>query len=371
MIGLAHAPGALALVLALSGCTAAPATTGSGSTPPASAAGGSAAPSASGSATAAAATAETPATTPSALPSVADGLVLAEPVAAAPAWRPAFALPYGDAPGRLGTSLGGDGEGVRWGPGYGVEVPDGSWWILDSGHRRLAHYADGGAYLGQVVLPASFLHQGVYVQWAHPVALNDGTVVLVSTTVDAPALLLLAPAGTLSRVTLSRDVMFSYTDGSALYGFDSDQRGVRVDPHTGLVTAVDAFPDRSGRPFTLRVAAGELGVTRAGASRTLPVTAAAYAGRTVHPAIEVAAAADGTLLVLVSGIVELAAGDARDVAGLVTIDAQGRVRAPVAVPVLTSPSDPADGARLGVRPGGSSPWLMVVDADALRVYRPA
>jgi len=371
------AAAALALAVALSTCSGQPPTTTTTTTTTTASASTSGAAGPSTGATSGAPSTATASTTtpvpssPSAQPTYVDAIVLAEPAASAPAWRLAFELPYGDAPGRLGTSLGGDGAGIRWGPSYGVQVGDGTWWFLDNAHRRLAHYSAAGAYLDEVTLPASVLQQGEYVQWAHPVALDDGTVVLTSTSVDAPGLLLLRPDRSLRKVTQSREAAAAYSDGKALFGFDPEGAPVRIDPGSGAVTPAAAFVTRDGRPFVLTVGAGSLTIEYGGGTRTLPVRAAAYPGQTVHPSLQAASGCDGALWVLVLGIVEPASGDARDVAGLVRIDASRRVEAPLAVPKTSSASDPADGSHVGVRAGDAAPWLMFVDVDALRVYRPA
>ena len=313
----------------------------------------------------------TPATTPSASPSPTfiDEIILAEPSAIAPNWSLLFALPYGNAPERLGTSLGGDGEGIRWGPEYGTQMPDGTWWFLDAAHMRLAQFADDGTYRSEVKLPKKFLAQGQYFQWASPQALADGTLVLVSTSLSGASLLLMAPNRTLSRVPLKEQVGLLTTDGRYLYGFNQSQRTVRVDPRNGAITRVKAFAGQSGDTFTLAVGDHDLRITRGTASRTLPVQAAGLKNLDIHPWIQAAAGADGTLAVFIAGLVEETVGNAHDVAGFITIDQQGRVGAVESVPDPFSDSDPGGGSHVGVRLGDSRPWLMFVDTDALRVYR--
>lgn len=313
----------------------------------------------------------TPATTPSASPSPTfiDEIVLAEPSTIAPNWSLLFELPYGDAPDRLGTSLGGDGEGIRWGPEYGTQLPDGTWWFLDAAHMRLAQFGDDGTYRSEVKLPKKFLAQGQYFQWASPQALADGTLVLVSTSLSGASLLLMAPDRTLSRVPMKEQVGLLITDGRYLYGFDHSQRTIRVDPRNGAITRVKAFAGQSGDTFALAVGDHDLRITRGMSSRTVPVHAAGLKNLDIHPWIQAAAAADGTLAVFISGMVEETVGNARDVAGFVTVDRQGRVSPVESVPDPFSDSDPGGGSHVGVRLGDSRPWLMFVDTDALRVYR--
>ena len=132
----------------------------------------------------------------------------------------------------MGTSPAG--EGLILGPSYGVQVPNRTWWYADAAKLRLAHYGDTGAYLGQVKLPGKYLHLG-YFQWQNPVALKDGSVVLTSTTIDSPALLLLSPKKKLSKVKLARFVNVVISDGTYLYGFDENGKKVRVTKRSGAV----------------------------------------------------------------------------------------------------------------------------------------
>lgn len=295
-----------------------------------------------------------------------DELVLTEPGSFGPGWSELFALPYGDAPEQLGTSLGG--EDLQWGPSYGTQLPDGTWWFLDTAHFRLAHYSETGGYLGEVRIPERYLAGGEYVQYATPVALGDGTVVLQCTTIDDPAMLLLTPDGGLARVPLPGFVAVKGTDGSRLYGFDEQGDPVRVDPRAGTVTAVDAFAGQAIAGYHVSVTRGRLELTLPQVTLDLPVKAAGRETSTVYLSLEAAPGADGVLNLLVGGMIEDEPGEISDVTGFVRINPEGRGLVE-SIPLLTSPSDPGDGLRLGVRLGDSRPWLMVIDSDALRVYR--
>lgn len=347
----------LALGLAAVGCT-----TGATPTPPPSP------PSTSASTPTGSPSATTSAPTPAPAERFTDldEIVLSEPSALEASWHELFTLPYGDAPEQLGTSPGG--EGLEWGPSYGTQVPDGTWWFLDTAHARLAHYSETGGYLGEVPIPERFLAGGQYVQWATPLALGDGTVVLQSTSPDEPGMLLLTPEGSLSRVPLPGFVGVKVTDGTTLYGFDEEGGIVGVDPRTGALARTDAFAGQAIPGYTLSVGAGRIELTRPGVGLNLPVTMAGRESSTVHLGLEAADGTDGVLNLLVSGIVEVSAGEAVDAVGFVRIDAAGRGIVETVGP-LTSPADPADGLRLGVRLGDDRPWLMVIGSDAVRVYR--
>lgn len=310
-----------------------------------------------------------PAVAPQAVPRVTRNIALRTPSTLSSKWKALAAIPYGTPVDRLGTSLGGDGGGILWGPSYGVQVPDGTWWYADAAKLRLAHYADDGAYLGQVKLPPQYLGQGVYFQWQNPQALADGTVVLTSTTIDEPALLLLSPTGTLSKVALPEFVSVRISNGHRLYGFGETGQLLRIAPRTGTVTPVSAFAGQGGRTFRISTAPGRIDVSRPGVNLRIRLSSADHPGRTVHPSIEVAMGATGRLWILVIGIVDVSADRADTVIGLFNVDTAGDLSLVYKVRTPTSGSDPGDGYHLGVRHGGTRPWLMFVDTDALRTYR--
>lgn len=145
---------------------------------------------------------------------VTRSVVLRKPGPLSSSWRRIARIGYGTPLARLGTSPGGDNGSIDFGPSYGTQVPDNTWWYADAAKRRLAHYTDDGTYLGQVVLPAKYLAQGIYFQWQNPQPLADGTVVLTSTTAGSASLLLLSPTQTLRKVKLDRLVNVQLSDGT-------------------------------------------------------------------------------------------------------------------------------------------------------------
>ncbi len=302
-------------------------------------------------------------------PTFIDRILLSTPSTIGPGWSQVFALPYGDNPDQLGTSLGGDGEGVRWGPDYGTQMPDSTWWFLDAAHRRLAQFSDTGQYLSDLVLPKKYLADGQYFQYASPFALADQTLVLVGTSIEPPSLLLVAPDRKLTRVRLAEWIGLLTTDGTWLYGFDEQERMVRVNPRTGAVSRVTAFTGQSGDTYSLAVGTNRLMITRGSTKRTVPVRAADNPTSDVHPWVQATMGADGVLAVLIAVTEEEEPGKARTLAGFVTIDRQGRVTPVETVPDLSSEADGGNGSHVGVRYGDSRPWLMFIDKDALRVYR--
>ncbi|HSO71003.1 MAG TPA: hypothetical protein VLQ67_15380 [Arachnia sp.] len=308
---------------------------------------------------------------PSASPSLLDfttaqTVLLPEFHELAPPWEEVFALPYGEGEDQLGTSPGG--EGLEWGPSYGTQLPDGTWWFLDTANFRLAHFDEAGSYLGDAPFPEEHLAQGEFLQWQSPQALADGTVMLQSTTPDRPGMLRMAPDGTFSRVELDRFPGLKATDGTSLFGFDEDGRPVVVDPADGSLAQVDSFAGQGGLSYFVEAEPGSVSVQVGDLSLPIPLQAADHPDALVYPSIEAATGTDGVLTLLVSGIAEVETGVAVDASAVLRINAAGAGTVE-SVPMLTSEADPGDGARLGIRLGDDRPWLMVVDADALRVYR--
>lgn len=295
-------------------------------------------------------------------------ILLQAPGDLVPGWAALFSIPYGVTEDRLGTSLGGDGEGIAWGPSYGTQLSDGTWWFLDTAKLRLAHFDEKGGYLGTAPLPKDHLAQGEFFQWQSPQALADGSLVLQSTTPDRPGLLRLDPDGAFSQVDMDAFVGLQTTDGATLFGFDEQGSPVAVDPSDGTISPVDHFTGQVGLAYSVEAEPGSI-LVGVGTLRTaIPIESAEHPEALVHPAIEAATGSDGVLTVLVSGIVEVEPGAAVDTQALLRIDATGRGTVEPLLP-LTSASDPGDGARLGIRLGDDRPWLMVVGEDALQVYR--
>lgn len=302
-----------------------------------------------------------------AAPLVIRTLVLRRPGSLGPNWARIQKIGYGAKVAQLGTSAGG--ENLVWGPGYGAQVPDRTWWYADAAKKRLARYGNRGRYLGQVKLPKKYLAQGRYFQWADPIALADGSVVLTSTTIDSPALLRLTPSERLKTVPMTRYVHLVVSDGTSLYGFDANGKQVRVNPRTGKITTVKAFKGQGGRPFTLTAAAGHLLLTRPAVNLRFDLVDADHPSLVVHPSVEATMSANGKLWILVTGIVEVTPDDAHDVIGIFSVDADGNSSPARRVRTPTSDSDPGDGKHLGVRHGGSRPTVMFIDTDAARVFR--
>ncbi|MGA7270781.1 MAG: hypothetical protein WB239_06895 [Acidimicrobiia bacterium] len=291
-----------------------------------------------------------------------------------PAWSEALFVGYGPDEGLLGTASGG--ENLELGPDYGAQAPDGIWWFLDAAKRRLAHYSETGDYLGAVEMPSAYLAQGQYFQHQLPHVLDDGTLVAQRMSSDSTTLLLLEGSD-LSTVGTSVGFTLKFDDGKWLYGFanqpnEGDVRvPARVDPHSGTVETVDWFETRAGSRFSLEVQGDHLMLALPDA----PAAPAydlrlAYAGDpsvSAYGSVEVTSAEDGTLFFYIVGGTDSGVGG--QLAGFVSVAADGEISAVEPTPDPFTPADPGSPAHLGIRPGTSVPWIMIVGADGVHVFR--
>lgn len=285
-------------------------------------------------------------------------------------WGVPVVMPYGEAEDQLGTSLGGDGEGIWWGPRYGTIAPDGTWWILDGAKFRFAHYDSTGTYLGAVAIPPEHLVSGRYMQWQYPLALADGTIVTFRLEGAGGSVLLLLEDGDFREVALDRQFGLKTDDGVLLYGFGADNELLAVDPTTGTVTEVDAFRNRAGEPYrqerdgtTLAFALPDRGV-----EHRWPQVAA-ETGAPAAGAISLASTPDGRLHLFVDGAAQDDETTGRS--GYAIIEATGDLRTTEATREPWSESDDGSGSRLVARPGGDEVWFIAIDTDAVRLYRRA
>lgn len=291
-------------------------------------------------------------------------VVLEEPGEIDSAWMEALVLPYGDDEEHLGTSPGGDGEGIMWGPNYGVQMPDGTWWFLDSARLRLAHFSEEGFYLGEAVVPTAYLAQGRYFQFQMPQVLTDGTIAISNPTAGS---LLLFDGSDFTQVGLSDPISVKNTDGALLYGFSGVEM-VQANPSTGAVEFVERFASPAGDEYSILVTGSSLHVTISEIEEELPVVWGSHPEAEVYPALEVKSDASGTLHVFIFGFVEEVPGEITELAGYFTIDRAFTVSAVDSMRSPFSASDPGSPAHLGLGPG-ETPWLMFVDTDAVRVFR--
>lgn len=85
-----------------------------------------------------------------------------------------------------------------------------------------------------------------------------------------------------------------------------------------------------------------------------------------HGGIEVETGFDGSLFILMYGAPE--SDEGLGIGGFLMISPEGVVSDVEPIRDPSSPADPGSPARLGVTPGTSNPWLMMVDEDGVRIY---
>lgn len=283
-------------------------------------------------------------------------------------WEEVLFIPYGETPDTLGTTLGGDGDGVHWGPEYGSQGPDGSWWILDLGKMRLAHFSAEGDYVGEVVVPTEMLVGGQYFQWTHPRTLADGTL-LAARLSDGFTGFLRLRGGELDELALPVEVVPRADDGAFVYGFSFDESSslYAIDPVAETAVRTEWMVSRAGNRFAVAMRGDAMTVELpdAGVTREFSFVAEELGGG-AFVSVEVATGADGTLHFFLLGFPER--DETFQLAGYMAMTGSGEVIAMEPMMNPFSPSDPGTPARLGVRPGGTEPTYMVIGTDGVRVY---
>lgn len=302
---------------------------------------------------------------------VPGGLVLPVALEAMPGtWVEAFTIPYGETSDTLGIHLIGDGEGFMVGPDYGAQTPDGSWWFLDTGKFRLAHFSDTGEYRGEVIVPESLLTNGTYFQYQLPRVLADGT--FLASRVDAGRTTFLRLRGTnLDSFAVAQEMIPRTDDGTIVYGFSFDEGSNRiaVEPRDGVAGVVDWFLTRGGQRFRVEGGTGGLLVELPDASPATTVELefeAAEVGGPVYLSLEVATGNDGTIHIFMLGYPER--DETLQLAGYLSISPNGDVSDVEPMRNPFSDADPASPSRLGVRPGTNDVTYMVVTEEGVTVY---
>lgn len=274
---------------------------------------------------------------------------------------------YGETEDTLGTSPGGD--NLMLGPEYGTQTPDGTWWFLDAANLRVAHFDADGAYLDQVVLPDDLLVDGQFFQFQMPHGLDDGSVVAAGfRSEDAMALMRVAD-GVASQTLFAGAIPLQTTDGELLYGFSvEDQLPRALDPGDLVPEVVDFFGARDGSRYMVRVVEDQVLVDLpdAGVARILQMRFSEDPEVAVRGGIEVDTGTDGTVFILIYGAPE--SDESLGVGGFVTVSPGGEVSEVEPIVDPFSLSDPGSPSHLGVTPGTSTPWIMVVGEDGVHVH---
>ncbi len=281
-------------------------------------------------------------------------------------WREVFLIPYGETPDTLGTSLGGDGEGIYWGPEYGAQAPDGSWWFLDTAKFRLAHFDGAGQYIEQVVVPTEMLTNGTYFQWSFPRVMADGTV--LAARITGGTHYVRYRDGVLDGFELPVAAVPRADDGEIIYAMDFETSGLwAVDPGTESAEPIDFMRGRDGNRYTVTVSPGNIHVDLldSATNATFEFTADQVGGP-AYLSIEVATDEDGTLHFFILGLPE--ADESLQLAGYAAVSDSGELL--VLEPMMNpfTASDPGTPVRLGVTPGTTNPTYMVIGTDGVRVF---
>ena len=275
-------------------------------------------------------------------------------------------FPYGEGEEFLGTSPGGD--GLMLGPDYGTQTPDGSWWFLDAASLRVAHFAADGSYLDQVIMPEEVLVDGLYFQYQMPQGLDDGSITAGGFPDEDTMSLLRVADGQATGATFEGAVPLVTTDGELLYGLGSDGSPHALDPAQPVLDPVDWLLARDGTPFMVTVNGDEivLELPDAGLTRTLQMRYSDDPEVVAHGAIEVETGVDGTIFIVVYGIPE--SDETLGIGGFVSVSPDGQVGQMEPIVDPFSPADSGSPSHLGVTPGTSTPWIMVVWEDGVHVF---
>jgi hypothetical protein len=284
-----------------------------------------------------------------------------------PEWTE-LVFPYGTLEEELGTAPGG--EGLTLGPEYGTQLGDGTWWFLDAAKKRLAHFDSAATFMDAVAVPPEILVDGQYFQFQNPIGLNDGTVIASGFRGEAStALLILSDQTTISETIIDASVPWVTTDGSLLYGFSfADDAPTSLDPATFEVAPTEWFLARDGSRYMVTVTDTEVIVELpdAGVTKTLQLRFSEDPEVAAGAGIEVETGADGSLFILFYGAP--ISDEIFGIGSLVRIRPDGFVEEAMPIVDPFSPADPGSPSHLGVTPGTSSPWLMVVAEDGVHVY---
>ena len=283
-------------------------------------------------------------------------------------WKRSFVIPYGEGRKQLGTGLEGDGEGLRVGPDYGAQAPDGSWWILDTHKFRLARYSSKGTFRQALPIPPEHLADGQYFPHGLPRVLNDGTF-LAGYIAGGGTNLLRAKNGRIDTLRLNREAEFRTDDGRKLYGFDWEGPMVEANVKTGKVRDTNWFRTRSGARYRITLIDGKLRVVLPDAKRPVDRSwkLTSHKGKPIQAQVQVASGTDGRLHLFLTGFEDRPG--APDLVGYTTISANGKLGPIERALSPFGESDPGSPSQLGVRPRSSTPWLMFVREDGVHVYQ--
>ncbi len=280
-------------------------------------------------------------------------------------------FPYGEGEEFLGTSPGGDDGSIDLGPEYGTQTPDATWWFLDAASLRIAHFDGAATYIDQVVVPDDLLVDGQFFQYQMPQALDDGSLAAGGFPSETTMALLRIVDGEASGTTFDGAVPWVTTDGQLLYGLSiEDGAPRRLDPANPVIEPVDWLVARDGSRYLVTVDEDEVVVELLDATtpltRTLQMRFSEDPEVAARAGIEVETGVDGTIFILMYGAP--VSDETLGIGSFVTIGPDGTVSEAQPITSPFSMSDPGSPSHLGVTPGTSTPWIMVVDEDGVHVF---
>lgn len=279
-------------------------------------------------------------------------------------------FPYGEGEEFLGTSPGGDDGSIEWGPEYGTQTPDGTWWFLDAANLRIAHFAGNGTYIDQVVMPEDLLVDGQYFQYQMPQAFDDGSIAAGGFRSENTTALLRVVDGEASGATFDGAVPWVTTDGQLLYGLAEDGAPRRLDPANPVIEPVDWLIARDGSRYRISVNEDEVVVELPDAAtpltRILQMRYSEDPEVAARAGIEVETGADGTIFIIMYGVPE--SDETLEIGSYLSIAPDGMVSEAQPITSPFSMADPGSPSHLGVTPGTSTPWIMVVDEDGVHIF---
>lgn len=275
-------------------------------------------------------------------------------------------FPYGEGEEFLGTSPGG--EGLMLGPEYGTQTPDSSWWFLDAAGPRIAHFAADGTYMDQVIMPEDLLVDGLYFQYQMPQGLDDGSIAAGGFRTENTMALLRVSEGEASGAIFDGAVPLVTTDGDLLYGLNADGAPNSLDPDDPMLEPVEWFLARDGSRYMVIVDDDQVIVELPdpGLTRTLQMRFSENPEVIARGGIEVETGVDGTIFIMFYGVPM--SDETLDIGGFVSVGPDGQVGETEPIVNPFSMSDPGSPSHLGVTPGTSTPWMMVVGEDGVHVY---
>jgi len=280
-----------------------------------------------------------------------------------PGWSELF-FPYGETEEYLGISPGG--EGLLIGPEYGTQTGDGRWWFLDTANRRIARYSEEGLYLSELPIPEAVLVNGGFT-YQLPQALDVGSIT-ASRLRNGGMDILTATEDRLIETRLGVEVPWVTTDGLFLFGTSADGAIFRLANWEASVTQVGWISSRDRGRYRVTVDRDELHIELpdAGVTRTIQMRLEEQPEVVVHFGVQVETGVDGTLFILVFGapLTDPNLG----VGGLLTVASDGTVGRMQPIVDLFSSADPGSPAHLGVRPGTSTPWVMVIGETGVHIH---